>query len=212
MTTDSKSLTSGHNPLAHTRAEDLLAFLIGTSFIGFGMAMFVQAGLLTGGTAGIAFLLHYQGLAPFGWLFFLINLPFYWLALRHMGAAFTVRTFVCVALVSLLSVECRELFPFAGPLNPYSTGLLGGLLIGMGLIALFRHKASVGGINILALYVQQRYGLRAGKLQFGIDLLILLASVLLCSLPQLLGSLIGAAAMSLVIGFYHRPDRYIAAS
>ena len=41
---------------------------------------------------------------------------------------------------------------------------------------------------------------------------ILLASVLLCSLPQLIGSLIGAAAMSLVIGFYHRPDRYIAAS
>ncbi|KMJ52138.1 membrane protein [Vogesella sp. EB] len=212
MTTDTTRLTSGHNPLAHSRAEDLLAILIGTTFIGFGMAMFVQAGLLTGGTAGIAFLLHYQGLAPFGWLFFLINLPFYLLALRHMGAAFTVRTFVCVALVSLLSTQCRELFPFAGTLNPYSTGLLGGLLLGMGLIALFRHKASVGGINILALYVQQRYGLRAGKLQFGIDLLILLASLLLCSLPQLIGSLIGAAAMSLVIGFYHRPDRYIAAS
>ena len=57
MTTDTTRLTSGHNPLAHSRAEDLLAILIGTSFIGFGMAMFVQAGLLTGGTAGIAFLL-----------------------------------------------------------------------------------------------------------------------------------------------------------
>ena len=212
MTSESKCLESGRNPLAHTWAEDLLAFLIGTSFIGLGMAMFAQAGLLTGGTAGIAFLLHYYSGASFGWLFFLINLPFYWLALRQMGRAFTLRTFVAVGLVSLFSSLHRTLFPFAGSLNPYYTGLLGGLLIGMGLIALFRHKASVGGVNILALYVQQRYGMRAGKLQFGFDLLVMAGALLVAGWPQLLGSLIGAAAMSLVIGFYHRPDRYIAQS
>ncbi len=211
MMTDSKCLSKeGHNPLAHTWPEDVLAMLIGTSFIGFGMAMFGQAGLLTGSTAGVAFLLHYQFGQPFGLWFFLINLPFYWLAVRQMGWTFTLRTFIAVSLVSVFAGLHQTFLPFEGELNPYYTGLLGGLLIGMGLIALFRHKASVGGINILTLYLQQRYAIRAGKVQFGVDLLVLLSSLFMVSLPALIGSLIGAAALSLVIGFYHRPDRYIA--
>ena len=209
MTSESKCLEGGHNPLAHTWAEDLLAFLIGTSFIGLGMAMFAQAGLLTGGTAGVAFLLHYYSGASFGWLFFAINLPFYWLALRQMGRAFTLRTFVAVGLVSLFSSLHRTLFPFAGSLNPYYTGLLGGLLIGMGVIALFRHKASVGGVNILALYVQQRYGLRAGKLQFGFDLLVMAGALLVAGWRAAGSRLAAAAGLADRRGSHEPGDRFL---
>jgi uncharacterized membrane-anchored protein YitT (DUF2179 family) len=42
-------------PPVHTLIEDILAILIGTLFVSFGIAMFKQAGLLTGSTAGLAF-------------------------------------------------------------------------------------------------------------------------------------------------------------
>ena len=58
--------------------------------------MFKQAGLLSGGTAGLAFLAHYLGGMPFSLAFFVLNLPFYWLAWKYMGGTFTFRTFVAV--------------------------------------------------------------------------------------------------------------------
>jgi uncharacterized membrane-anchored protein YitT (DUF2179 family) len=51
----------------------------------------------------MAFLIHYAAHVPFGAAFFAINLPFYWLSVRRMGAQFTLKTFCAVALVSLFS-------------------------------------------------------------------------------------------------------------
>ncbi len=202
-------LDSETNDVSHTLLEDILAILVGTLLVAFGVAMFKQAGLLTGSTAGIAFLIHYQSGVPFGVVFSLINVPFYWLALKRMGWAFTIKTFVAVSLLSLFS-GLHAQFAHFGLLDPFYSGVVGGLMMGMGFIALFRHKASLGGINILALYLQDRHGIRAGKLQLGVDLLILLASLFMVSLPALLGSILGALALNMVIGFNHRPDRYIA--
>ena len=89
--------------LTHTWLEDTLALLFGTLMISFGIILFRQAGALTGGTAGMAFLIHYATHLPFGVVFFAINLPFYWLSVRRMGAAFTLKTFCAVGLVSLFS-------------------------------------------------------------------------------------------------------------
>jgi uncharacterized membrane-anchored protein YitT (DUF2179 family) len=79
--------------LRHGPSEDALALLTGSLFVAFGVVLFRQAGLFAGGTAGLAFLLHYATGWRFGTLFFLVNLPFYWLAWRRMGPAFTLKTF-----------------------------------------------------------------------------------------------------------------------
>ena len=46
----------------------------GTLFVGLGLTMFHHAGLMTGGTVGLAFLAHYATGWAFGPLFFAINL------------------------------------------------------------------------------------------------------------------------------------------
>jgi uncharacterized membrane-anchored protein YitT (DUF2179 family) len=97
---------SAHPALAverHTVFEDAQALVTGTLFIALGVALFKHVGLLTGGTAGLAFLLHYATGWSFGAVFFVLNLPFYWLAWRRMGPAFTVKTFVAVALLSVFT-------------------------------------------------------------------------------------------------------------
>lgn len=196
-------------PLHHTLSEDVLAILIGSLFISFGIVMFNQAGLLTGGTAGLAFLIHYASGIAFGPIFFVINLPFYLLAIKRMGWQFTLKTFCAVGLVSLFSGLHPHFVQFS-PLTPFYVAVIGGSLMGAGFLILFRHHASLGGVNILALYLQDRYGLRAGKLQMSVDVAIVLASLLLVSFTALLASVVGAVALNLVIALNHRPGRYMA--
>ncbi|HTN67202.1 MAG TPA: YitT family protein [Burkholderiaceae bacterium] len=195
--------------MRHTKAEDVLAILIGSLFVSFGIVMFNQAGLLTGGTAGLAFLIHYASGIAFGPIFFVINLPFYVLAFKRMGTQFTVKTFCAVGLVSLFSGLHPQFVQF-DVLEPFYAAVIGGLLIGTGILILFRHRASLGGVNILALYLQDRHGIRAGKLQMSVDVAIVLASLLLVSFSALLASVLGAIALNLVIALNHRPGRYMA--
>jgi uncharacterized membrane-anchored protein YitT (DUF2179 family) len=141
-----------------------------------------------------------------------VNLPFYWLALKRMGWRFTLKTFCSVALVSLFSGLHPKLVHLVdvNMLTPFYVALIGGLLMGVGFIVLFRHQASLGGINILALYLQQTRGIRAGKIQMGLDFVIVLASLAVVTPLALAASILGAFALNLAISLNHRPGRYMA--
>lgn len=192
----------------HTPFEDAAALVMGTLVLALGIAMFKEASLLTGGTAGIAFLLHYTTGLGFGPAFFLINLPFYWLAWQHLGHAFTLKTFAAVALLSVETEILPMLLAFAH-LQPVYAAVTGGLLIGIGLLILFRHQASVGGVGIVAVALQERRGWRAGTVQMGIDIVILLAALLVVPIAQVLLSIVGALSLNLVLAINHRPGRYV---
>lgn len=193
----------------HTLFEDAQALLTGTLFVALGVALFKQVGMLTGGTVGIAFLLHYASGWPFGLLFFCINLPFYWLAYRRMGLAFTLKTVAAVTLMSTLTEALPRLVQFS-QINTWFAAIAGGLMIGAGMLILFRHRASLGGLNILVLYLQDSRGWRAGYLQALLDASILVVSLLVVS-PERIGySLVGMAAMNAALAINHRPGRYMA--
>ena len=196
-------------PLRHARYDDVLAFVTGTLFIAIGVTMFTHAGLLTGGTAGLAFLAHYASGIGFGPLFFVINLPFYLLAWKAMGRSFTLKTFAAVTLLSLLTSTIPRWAGFA-VLDPWFAAVAGGLLMGAGFLVLFRHHASLGGLNILVLVFQKRFGWRAGWVQMGIDGAILLASLSVVEPHRILMSIAGALALNLTLALNHRPGRYVA--
>ena len=195
--------------LRHAWYDDALAFVTGTLFITIGVSMFTHAGLLTGGTAGLAFLAHYATGIGFGPLFFAINLPFYALAWRAMGRAFTLKTFAAVTLLSTLTSVIPRWAGFA-VLDPWFAAVAGGLLMGTGFLVLFRHHASLGGLNILVLVLQKRFGWRAGWVQMGIDGAILLASLAVVEPHRILMSIAGALALNLTLALNHRPGRYVA--
>ena len=192
----------------HSAFEDVQALVTGTLFVALGVAMFKHAGLLTGGTAGIAFLIHYASGWSFGLVFFLVNLPFYGLALRQMGLAFTLKSFAAVTLLAVVTEVLPQVLSFAR-LDPVFAAVMGGFLIGVGLLVLFRHRASLGGLNVLVLWLQATRGWRAGALQLAIDVLILLAAFVVLPFTQALLSLLGAVALNLVVAVNHRPGRYL---
>jgi uncharacterized membrane-anchored protein YitT (DUF2179 family) len=193
----------------HSGFEDVQALLIGTLFVAIGLVMFRHAGLMTGGTVGLALLLQHATGLPFGPAFFAINLPFYWLAWRRMGRHFTLKTLAAVSLLAWLSAWLPQWFSVQA-VHPLFAALAGGLLIGTGFIVLFRHRASLGGLNMLVLWLQDRFGWRAGKVQMTLDGLILLASAPWVSPLQLGLSVLGAAAMNFALAVNHKPGRYMA--
>ncbi len=195
-------------PSEHTLFEDVQALVTAALFVALGVGMFAHAGLLTGGTAGVAFLVHYATGWRFGPVFFVINLPFAWFAVRTMGWRFTVKTFVAVALLSVFT-EALPLVVRFDWLQPIYAAVMGGFLIGVGLLMLFRHHASLGGLNVLVLWLQQRYGWRAGAVQMGIDCLIVVAAFAIVDPTRVAISVLGAVALNLVVAVNHRPGRYL---
>jgi len=205
--TASESVTPA-DTAPHSLLEDLLALVLGTSVIAFGVTLLQQSHAITGGTSGLAFLLHYLTGMRFGVAFFMLNLPFYYLGFKRMGSGFVVKTFSAVALLSVLV----EFYPHVikiSYINPMYAALFGNILMGLGFIVLFRHRARLGGINILALYLQAHHGLRAGKFQMGVDVLIVLVSLVVVPLSAVLASIAGAVLLNLIIAMNHRPGRYL---
>jgi uncharacterized membrane-anchored protein YitT (DUF2179 family) len=196
-------------PPKHRAYEDIQALITGTLFVALGVLMFGHTGLLTGGTAGIAFLLHYATGWNFGVVFFIINLPFYGLAYQRMGRAFTLKTFAAVALLAALTNLLPTLLHF-DRLNPVLTAVLGGLLMGTGMLILFRHRASLGGFNVLVLYLQERFGWRAGKIQMALDCAIVLCSFAVVDWTHTALSVLGAVVLNQTLATNHRAGRYMA--
>ena len=192
----------------HTLFEDVYAFAIGCTFIVLGIVFLKAAGLVTSGVAGIALLVSYMIPWPVAVLFMLINIPFFALAWPAMGKAFTIKTVIVNTAIVLLGLVAPLAFKLQS-INPLFASLFGGTIIGMGILSLARHSAGAGGTGVLALFLQKRRGINAGKTQMACDALILLASVFTLHPQQLLFSAISAVAMSGVLLGFHKPERYI---
>lgn len=194
--------------LHHNLFEDAQAILVAPLIFAFAVMLFREAGLLTGGTVGVAFLAHYWSGWSMGSLLIAINLPFYGLALRAMGKAFTIKTFVSVGLLALYTEFLPHLIQIQG-LDRLFAAVMGGFLAGISLLILIRHKASLGGLGILVIHLQNTRGWRAGKLQMAADCIILLAAAFIRD-PMSVGlSIVGALALNLVITVNHKAGRYM---
>lgn len=195
--------------VAHTPLEDAQGLGLGVLLCGLGITLLSFLGLLTGQTAGVALILSYVTGISFGWVFFVINMPFYWLALRRLGWEFTLKSLGCVTALSVTT----ELIPLGlriEALNPALGAVLFGAVTGLGLLAIFRHKGSLGGLGVVALMVQDNTGFRAGYVQLIFDAVIFAVALLLFDARTVAYSLLGAVVLNGVIAFNHRRDRYIA--
>lgn len=197
--------------IRHALYEDLLAIIMATLFVAFGVALYTKALLVTGGTAGLALLIHHATGAGFWLVFSVINLPFYVLAIQRMGWHFALRTFLAVSLVALFTRFMPAWVDIAR-LDPVFATVIGGGLMGTGLLMLFRHRTALGGINILAMFLQERWGIRAGYFQLGLDLAILAASLFVLKPQGLALSVLGAVVVNMILAINHRPGRYLGMS
>lgn len=203
------SLDSPSTAPPHRAAEDVIALVIGSLAMSFGVILLQQVGAVAGGLAGVAFLISYSSGWPFGVAFFIINIPFYVLSFLRMGWLFTLKTACVVVLISVFT-GVHGSFITIGHIGPFYACAIGGMFMGMGMLILFRHRASAGGLGILALYLQERVRLSAGLLLLAFDAVIVLAALLVADVPIVLASAVGVVVLNVILAMNHRPGRYAA--
>lgn len=192
----------------HTPLEDAQGFAIALLTAATGLVFLTHLGFLTGQTAGLALIISYLTGWSFGLVFTLVNLPFYAFAWKRLGAEFTIKSLGCVFALSVL-MEYLPKFIVFEHLDPIVGTLVFGVLTGFGLLGVFRHKGSLGGLGVIALLVQDRTGFRAGLVQLIVDGILFSVAFFLFPTRTVLFSLFGALVLNGVIAFNHRRDRYI---
>lgn len=195
----------------HSLIEDVQGILIGATLVALSVQFLAASGLFTGQIAGLAIIGTDLTGWTFGTLFFLMNLPFYGLAVLKLGWRFTIKSLIAVSLMSGLS-DAFPLFITLEDVAPPLGAVLFGVLAGAGLLALFRHGATLGGIGIVALWLQDNNGIPAGRTQLAFDVCVFALSLMLFDWQVVAWSLLGAAILNQIITMNHRRDRYVARS
>ncbi|SMX34802.1 YitT family protein [Actibacterium lipolyticum] len=193
----------------HSLWEDAQGITVGALLVAMSVHLLHSAELITGQIAGLSLVISYTSGIRFGLVFFLLNLPFYILALRRMGLRFTLKTFAAVGLLSTFA-ELMPHFVVFDQVDPLAASVLAGVSAGAGLLALFRHGASLGGVGIVALFLQDKYGFKAGWTQILFDACVFTLAAFLFPTDVVVYSLIGALVLNIMITTNHRRDRYIA--
>lgn len=197
--------------IPHKLHEDIIAIVTGVMLVSLGTVLLGQAKLMTGGLLGVALLLQYATGLHFAAGYILINIPFFVLGIFRMGLPFVVRTGATIGLLATFNWAAADMIR-VDFIHPVYATLTGGLLAGIGMLILFRHRTSLGGTNILALYLHDKFGWRTGTVLFITDLVILAAAFFVLPAGNLALSVLSTAIISSVLLLNHRADRYLGAS
>ncbi len=198
--------------------DEIWRFLMvafGTLLFSCGINLFITPlGLYNGGGLGVAQLLrtimldYLQLPLPTtidvaGILYFLINIPLFFLAYKGVSRLFFFKTLLAV----LLTTFVITLIPVPNPLiieDALTACIIGGLMYGTGVGITLYSGGSGGGVDILGMYLSKRYrNFSVGKVTVALNALIYLACALMFNLEVAIYSIIFAAISSFTIDRVH---------
>ncbi len=173
----------------------------------------VPNNFLAGGMLGLSLIFHYlsPGLS-IGLLYALLNLPFIILGWFKIGHRFIYYTGFGIAVFALAS-ELINLPPLELN-NLLLATILGGVISGAGVGLVFRSAGSLGGADILAVYLNKRLSFRIGWTYLLVNVVVLGASGLIFDLEKALLAMlytfvVGKVMDSVLTGFNQRESLLI---
>ena len=174
-------------------------FILALAVVGF----FLPNQIITGGTAGLALLLHYITPLTIGSLIALINLPLLILGSRYLGKMFAIRTVITIVLISLFVdflAQIVKLEPFI--LDTILSSIFGGIFIGVGLALVIKGNSSAGGSTIVARIISSKTEIKPAQVILVIDTVIILSALfILEDRTKILWSVISIYITSKVIDY-----------
>jgi uncharacterized membrane-anchored protein YitT (DUF2179 family) len=169
--------------------------------------------LLSGGPLGIAMLAHY--LFPWidiGWAYFAVNIPLVLLGWYQVSRRFMAYTLYGMAFFSLAAGLVQ--LPASRLDDPILAALFAGVIGGIGGGLILRSLGSAGGLDILVVYFNKRFGLRPGMVYTAANVLVLGAGAWFMDLEKILYSVIfvfvfGQVVDVILTGFNRRKSMLI---
>lgn len=168
--------------------KEILLLSIGTLTAALGLRGFlIPNHFVDGGITGVALLLREISSIPIAGTVFILNIPFIFLAHRHLSQGFALRTLLGIIFLSLWL-----LIVHIDPLTQDKTliAVFGGLLIGLGLGIAMRAGAVIDGSEILALVLRRATSLSIGNMILLINLFIFIAAAFVFGLESAMYSVL----------------------
>jgi len=155
--------------------------VLGSLFLSLGVVLFfIPNALVTGGTSGMAILLHYLLGLPTGVMMVAVNAPLLLLGAKYLGRAFTIRSVITIVLSSVFIDGFNELLYVNALTNDVIlAAVFGGVCIGVGLGLVLSGNASAGGSTILAKIIASKTTIKASTVILAIDVMIIIAIALI---------------------------------
>lgn len=170
--------------------RNLGLILLGSLVFAVGLhALLIPHGFLTGGVVGTAILIQYLVPAlPMGPIYFALNIPLLLLGWFTVSRRFMLYS---IAGMFLFSLACTLAKPEPFDVqDPILVALMAGVICGTGSGLILRSYGSSGGLDVLAVYLNQRFGVRLGAVFLVANVIVLGAGAFLHDLEKTLYSLI----------------------
>ena len=140
--------------------------------VGFQFFMFPNA-IVSGGVTGIAMILNTFTHFPVGMMVIVMNIPLFMVSWRHFGLEFMLASLAGVAISSIF-VDLLATTGIVLTNDPMLGAIIGGVIKGTGLGAIYYVGATTGGIDIVAKMLRQRYSqINFGTMILTMDSLII---------------------------------------
>lgn len=181
------------------RLRNVILLLLGTLISDWGLASFlVPNNFIDGGVTGISMLISQFFGAPLALWIFLVNLPFVFLAFRHISVEFGVMTLIAIAAAALWLVIIP--FPIVTS-DPLLASLFGGVFVGAGVGLAIRGGCVTDGTEILAVILSKRMAATVGEIILGSNIVIFLVAAFVVGAESAMYSVLTYFAASKTIDF-----------
>ncbi len=173
---------------------NLVLITIGDIFLAIGLkAVIVSHGFMTGGLSGAGLLFYYslKILSPGVW-FFILNIPIFIASWFYVGRKFFFYSLYGMILLSLF----MEIVNFTIPVqDKFLAVLAGGTITGFGMTLILNSRGSSGGVDIIGVILNRKFGIRIGSTLFVFNAVIFVSSIYILSIDAMLYSI----ALSFVV-------------
>lgn len=183
-----------------THIKNIVAIVIGSAMMGFGINYFnIANGLAEGGVTGFTLLLKYIFDLDPGLTNLLINIPLLFLGWKVLGRVSLIYTVIGTLALSLFLTLFGH---FRLTLDDsLLAALYAGVCLGIGLGIVFRFGGTTGGMDIIARILNKYRGWSIGRIMFLSDVLVIGISLIYLNLTGAMYTLVAVFIGSRVVDF-----------
>lgn len=167
----------------------IVGLAIGAIIYSAGLNLFlIPNHIIDGGVTGISLLVQAVTGIPFSVLIVVLNLPFFYLGYKRLGAGLAASATFAIVVLSLCSSYFETLTP--ATTDPFLSTIFGGIIIGIGVGIVIKSGGSTDGTEIVAIWLDNKSSFSVGEIIMFFNLFILGAAGFVFSWNSAMYSLI----------------------
>lgn len=185
----------------YTVPWNVFLITIGSFVFSFGVkAVAIPQGFISGGISGAALILYYVvDFLPPGLWYLAMNIPIFILGWICVSKRFFFYSLYGMLLASLFI----DLIPWTLPItDQLLSALTAGAIMGAGAGIALRSLGSMGGTDIIAVYLNQRFNISIGQFSFVFNVVLFTGSLFFIGLEHFLYSIFLVFVSSMVMDYF----------